>query len=62
MAFETIKIPSASVGNQAHIHLHRFGPKGVKGVKGVKKVYIQVGLHAGEHNLGYWSLSICLGI
>ena len=46
MAFETIKIPSASVGNQAHIHLHRFGPKGVKGVK---KVYIQAGLHADEH-------------
>ena len=46
MAFETIKIPSASVGNQAHIHLHRFGPLGVKGVK---KVYIQAGLHADEH-------------
>ena len=46
MAFETIKIPSASVGNQAHIHLHRFGPEGVKGVK---KVYIQAGLHADEH-------------
>ncbi len=37
MAFETIKLPTASVGNQTHIHLHRFGPSGGK------KVYIQAG-------------------
>jgi predicted deacylase len=43
MAFETIKLPTASVGNQAHIHLHRFGPSGGK------KVYIQAGLHADEY-------------
>jgi len=43
MAFETITLPTASVGNQAHIHLHRFGPTGAK------KVYIQAGLHADEH-------------
>jgi len=43
MAFETIKLPTASVGNQTHIHLHRFGPSGGK------KVYIQAGLHADEY-------------
>jgi predicted deacylase len=43
MAFETIKLPTASVGNQTHIHLFRFGPSGGK------KVYIQAGLHADEH-------------
>ena len=43
MAFETITLPAASVGNQAQIHLHRFGPSGGK------KVYIQAGLHADEH-------------
>ena len=43
MAFEKIKLPTASVGNQAYIYLHRFGPSGGK------KVYIQAGLHADEH-------------
>lgn len=43
MAFETFFLPGASVGNQAHIHLHRFGPTGGQ------KVYIQAGLHADEH-------------
>lgn len=43
MTFATIKLPAASVGNEAHIHLHRFGSKGGK------KVYIQAGLHADEY-------------
>ena len=43
MTFETIKLPTASVGSQAHINVHRFGPSGGK------KVYIQAGLHADEH-------------
>ena len=43
MTFETIKLPTASVGNEAHIHLHRFGSEGGK------KVYIQAGLHADEY-------------
>jgi hypothetical protein len=43
MAFETLPLATASVGNQAHIHLHRFGPSGGQ------KVYIQAGLHADEY-------------
>ena len=43
MSFEMVPIPSVTVGNKAHLAVHRFGPKDGK------KVYIQAGLHADEH-------------
>ncbi|WP_287439491.1 M14 family metallopeptidase [Reinekea sp.] len=43
MSYQSIALPSAAVGNQSHLGVHRFGPSGAK------KVYIQAGLHADEH-------------
>ncbi|WP_320823006.1 succinylglutamate desuccinylase/aspartoacylase family protein [Reinekea sp.] len=43
MSYQTIALPSSSVGSQTYLGVHRFGPSGGK------KVYLQAGLHADEY-------------